>query len=154
MRVSTCVGVEMEVREGVSQGSGGNLVARVTATTFGSNPSGISGVHHVRGDTQFFNTLPHAQGIFYIGMRVVVIGSAELVTTSGVGGRGTPLANGNSFFHDPLNGSTYTSSQNLLGSGTWDFSIGMIDTFIPEPSTVAVFGSGCAFLLIRRFRRR
>ncbi|MDQ2987133.1 MAG: hypothetical protein M3R13_10520 [Armatimonadota bacterium] len=117
-------GVEMEIREGVSQGSSGNLVARVMAETHGSNPSGIPGVHIVGGGTQFFNTLPHPQGIFYIGMRVIGIGSAELVTTGGVGGRGTPLGNGNSFFHDPLTGSNYTSTQNLLGAGIWDFSIG------------------------------
>ena len=86
-------------------------------------------------------------------MRVIGIGTSEIVTTSGVGGRGTPLGNGNSFFHDPLNGSTFTSSQNLLGAGTWDFSIGMIDTFVPEPSTVIVLGAGCALLLMRRYRR-
>jgi hypothetical protein len=147
-------GVEMEIREGVSQGSGGNLVARVMAVTHGSTPSGFPGIHRVEGDTEFFNTLPDPQGIFYIGMRVIGIGSAELVTTSGAGGRGEPLGNGNSFFHDPLNGSTYTSTQNLLGAGTWDFSIGMIDTFVPETSTVIMFGAGCALLLMRRYRRQ
>lgn len=143
-------GVEMEIRQGVSQGVAGDLIARVMAGSFHSQPAGFPGIHHVSGGTQFFNYLPYAPGIYYIGMRVIGIGTAELVTTSGVGGRGTPLGNGNSFFHDPLHGSTYNSTQNLLGSGTWDFSMGMIDQFVPEPATIAVLGAGCAYLWWRR----
>jgi hypothetical protein len=146
-------GVEMEIRDGISQGSSGTLLARVMANNVFTTPTGTSGVFEVKGTTQFFNSLPNPQAIYYIGMRVIGVGTAELVTTSGVNGRGLPLANGNSFFHDPLNALTYTDTQNVLGAGTWDFSIGMIDTFIPEPGTFAVLGAGLGFLVIRRVRR-
>jgi hypothetical protein len=69
---------------------------------------------------------------------------------------GTPPGNDdNSFWNSNLFGVNFTSTTNLFGPGTWDFSGGVIGVdVIPEPATIALVTCGLGALVIAVRRRR
>ncbi len=160
-----------EIRSGVSAGNGGTLIASgdgadtVTATgrTFNAlnlaeYKNLVSGLNiTLSAGTYWLTVAPDVSS-------VVGIPGSSITTTSGANAIGMPPGNdGNSFFSSTAFGNTFTptSDPSVEGSGTWDYSMGIIGTssptVVPEPSTVIVglvgmgMGAACAW---RRRRAR
>jgi hypothetical protein len=80
------------------------------------------------------------------------LGSYFALTTSGENSIGSPIGNGNAFYHNPAEGFIFSPATEILGPGTWDFSYGVIGTPVPEPSSRLVLLAALASLLRNRFQ--
>jgi hypothetical protein len=143
-----------DIRSGVSEGVGGTVVAGgfvspATMRLFGRNYFGIAERRYdvaVSGVTLSANTMywltvaPDLSGL---------AGDTFLTTTSGANGVGGPLGDGNSFWDSTTFNKNMTGTTNMLGAGTWDFSLGVNGSPVPEPASLAILGIG-AIALIRR----
>jgi hypothetical protein len=142
-----------EIRSGVSEGNGGTLVSSgvidVTQTATGNTNSDwgtSSNVYTLAGNT---TPIQLAAGEYWIGMAPVIgdptsSSNAFVATTSGSGGIGTPLNDGNSFFNWAGEGYNFTSTSNIFGTSK-DFSYGVFaNPVVPEPGSMLVFGMGLA----------
>jgi hypothetical protein len=159
------------IRTPVSSGSGGTMLAmgsNVTATqtaTGRSDPS--SGLSEFKIDVSGISGVTLGAGTYWLAVMPIIPGAGQsfITTTSGANAVGSPPGNdGNSFVFSPPGAGNQnyvpTSDPNLLGAGTWDFSMGIVAnvTAVPEPSTwalsglVAVVGAGAG--LKRRLRDR
>jgi hypothetical protein len=91
-------------------------------------PTGSSGFGYTEYQvTSCLVSIPPLQGHYYLSVQVVGNGSGQafISTTSGANGRGSPIANGDSWFSSTYFGYTFTKTSDILGSGTWDFSQGL-----------------------------
>lgn len=146
-----------EVRSEMQAGDGGALLASgqisVDATFLGI--VGELPTWRFSGDIAPLELDP---GDYWVAMALVSNqnGHCYLSTTSGANGVGEPLQNGNSFFDGVLfrrSFETYNfvGVQDLLGPGTWDFSIGVQGHSVPEPTTLLAL---LLWLVFRRSRNR
>jgi len=107
-----------------------------------------------------FDSFRLGEGEYHITVQVVTDSHAFVTTTSGndEGPVGDPnpaprgYAPGNSFFNSGSLGFVYTSTGNVFGGGTWDFSFGIQGETVPEPATLVALGLGLAALVARRRR--
>ncbi len=137
-----------EIRTGVSEGNGGTVVASASAAPATVTPTGRVGFGRteytvmVTGLNVSLPALPAGQFYFLDVVPVVplgVSGQSFCTTTSGANCVGTPCGNdGNSWWNSNLFGVTWTTTQNIYGSGTWDQSMGVIGTAgAPSPTPTA-----------------
>jgi hypothetical protein len=127
-----------EIRTGVSEGNGGTVVFSATAAPATVTATGRSGFGlteytvMVTGLNVTLDALPAGQFYFLDVVPVVPLnvgGQSFMSTTSGANAVGTPPGNDdNSWWNSNLFGVTWTSTVNLFGSGTWDFSMGVVGT--------------------------
>jgi len=146
--------IDWEVRTGVTAGSGGTLVASGTrgATVSATGRNGFGRPeYNVRATGLNFNL---AAGTYFLGGKVGGNGSSNDVyisTTSGTNSIGSPGGNnGNSFWDSTSFGSTWQASTAIFGAGTWDLSMGVTGTVVPEPATMTVLAVSALALLRRR----
>lgn len=135
-----------EIRSGVSAGNGGTLLysgtLSVQDTLTGRNQWGLP-EYQVLADLTL--TLP--AGTYWLGMAPIgssIWDEAYISSTSGgdVGPAGdpnppptsSPIANGNSYFYDPVGYNYVPVPLTSAGAGTWDFSYGVSGVAVPEPS--------------------
>jgi hypothetical protein len=91
-------------------------------------PTGFSGFGYTEYQvTSCLISIPPLQGHYYLSVQPVGDGTgrAFMSTTSGANGRGSPIANGDSWFSSSYFGITFGKASDQLGSGTWDFSQGL-----------------------------
>src|SRR4029079_14443880 len=123
-------GATWEIRQGVSEGNGGTLIASGTTTTPVVTPTGRSGF----GFTEFMVEVTGlnvslAPGTYWLNVTVVgdLTGRSFDSTTSGANCVGTPCGNNmNAFFNSNFFGANFTSTSNE-GQPT-DFSMGVVGT--------------------------
>jgi hypothetical protein len=148
--------VEWSIRQGITPGNGGTLIAGGTVTgnnfqvlfhnpgdfgytEYSINAINLSGISLTAG-TYFLNVTPIGSGS----------GRSFVSDTSGTGCIGQPCGNtSNSFFDSNFFGANYqpTSAQSQPG----DFSMG-VQGSIPEPATWALLGLGTLLVAVRRRR--
>lgn len=137
-----------EIRSGVSNGNGGTLVKSgtidVTQTWTGDMMQGRK-VYTLAGNTPAFELAP---GKYWVGLAPIVPDPANtsamsfVEITSGDGGLGTPLNNGNSFFTFDREGHYFSGTSVYFGSNK-DFSYGVFaNPVVPEPGSMLAFGMG------------
>jgi hypothetical protein len=141
-----------EIRSGISAGNGGTLLFSGTLPVQ-ATPTGIyqwgEPEYQVLADIDL--TLP--AGIYWLGMAPVGDSDwdeANISSTSGGDAApasdpnppttGFPIAEGMSYFYDPV-GYNYVPLQNTTaGPGIWDFSYGVSGVVVvPEPSSELIF---------------
>ena len=150
---ATITNMNWEIRQGISEGNGGTLVASgsgsVTMTATGRNGFGFDE----------FNLLVKGldvsldEGTYFLGTNVGDLGGARsfVSTTVGTNSVGSPGGNnGNTFLNSTFFGANFTDWQNLVGPGTWDVSYGVQTDSVPEPATFVAIGLGLAALVARR----
>jgi hypothetical protein len=144
-----------EIRTGVAAGTGGTLLFSgnnaATVTTTGRSAFGRP-EYKVAVTGLNINLTP---GTYFLGGGVGGNGTSNdmfVTTTSGANAVGTPAGNnGNSFWNSPSFAITWQDTQtSLFGAGTWDLSMGVTGTPVPEPATMAVLGIGALAMLRRR----
>jgi hypothetical protein len=146
--------MEWEIRSGVTLGSGGTLVASgssaVTMVANGMDGFGFTGYN---ASISGLNVNLGA-GTYWFGGKFNGAGtnnSIYVVTTSGAGAVGTPAGNnGNSFWDSTTFGQSWAGTDALFGPGSWDVSMGVQGSVVPEPATMAALGLGVAALIRRR----
>jgi hypothetical protein len=145
-----------EIRSGVSSGNGGVVVAsgtnNSTPVATGNSAFGLS-EYHYESAVSAFNL---NAGTYWLMVALNGGSNAAYVsTTSGSGGVGGPLNNGNSFFDSTQFSSNFKPTGTVLNSGVdGDFSIGLRgSSAVPEPASLAVLGFGALALLRRRKTR-
>jgi hypothetical protein len=153
---TTVTGADWEIRSGVSEGNGGTLLASGTTNSPIVTPTGRSGF----GFTEFMVevaginiTLP--PGTYWLNVTPVGDGTGRSFnsTTSGVNCVGTPCGNNqNAFFNSTFFGTNFTSTANE--GQPYDYSMGVIGTEAPEPTTWTLLTGGLGALLIALRRRR
>jgi hypothetical protein len=117
---------QVEIRTGVTVGNGGTLVFSGTfpATVTNTGRSGFGMDEKTVRVTGLSVNL--GAGTYFLSVTPVGVGSGRsfVSTAAGVNGVGQPLANGNSFVNSLELGFTFASTS-YLGSGNWDFSMGV-----------------------------
>jgi len=155
---TSTVGVEWSIRQGITAGNGGTLIASGTA-----GPGNFQVLFHNPGDfgyTEYsivaqnlsFNLAP---GTYFLNVTPVGsgVGRSFDSETSGAGCIGTPCGNnGNAFFDSNFFGANYQPT--CSNDQPCDFSMGVIGTVVPEPATPALLTCGVGALLIALRRRR
>jgi hypothetical protein len=156
---TTTTAVEWSIRQGITSGNGGTLIASGTAgagnfqvlfhnsgdfgyTEYTVNAFNLSGIS-LTGGTYFLNVTPIGNGTGQ--------GRSFVSDTSGTGCIGNPCGNtSNSFFDSNFFGANFqpTSDQGQPG----DFSMGVQGNLIPEPATWALLGLGTLLVAVRRRR--
>jgi hypothetical protein len=146
--LSTVVtGAVWQIREGVSVGNEGTLVAAgstATPTVMATGRSGFGYNEFTVEATGLDFILP--SGTYWLNVTPIGNGTGRSLntTTSGTNCVGMPCGNdGNSWFlpEGPI-------------FSPLDFSMGVIGTVVPEPATWALLGPGLSALLIAACRRR
>jgi hypothetical protein len=143
-----------EIRSGVSVGNGGTLLfsGNNAATTVATGNTPFSKVEYTysAGVSSFLL----GPGNYFLSVAVDGgDGSDYVSTTSGAGGVGGPLADGNSFLNSPSFGFNFNNASDFAASATGlaDFSFGLRGSSpVPEPASMAVLGLGAIALLRRR----
>jgi hypothetical protein len=131
-----------EIRRDISPGNGGILISsglvEAKAEVVGS--FGASAIYYV--------SLPNldielAEGLYWMTLAPhSEIGNYFALTTSGVNAVGTPVGNGNAFYHHPAEGFNFAPAIDVLGAGTWDFSYGVAGTPVAEPRGLLILFGG------------
>lgn len=138
----TPVGYEYEIRQGMSTGNGGTLVASGStdgAFTWAPNGFDAFGFRGFRMDADIADVnLP--AGTYHIALSPRGQGSGRsfVQTTSGANSIGSPIGNGNAFFHSSTFGVNYGNVRDQLGFDA-DFSYGVV---VPAPASLALLGLG------------
>jgi len=148
---TTITGYMYEIRSGISNGFGGTLHASgntdgaYSKTLNGFNAFGFLG-YTIAADIPDVNL---AAGTYHIALseKGNGAGRAFVQTTSGANGVGSPIGNGNAYFHSGSFGVTYGRVSDQLGFDA-DFSYGV--NVIPAPASLALLGLGG---LVARRRR-
>jgi hypothetical protein len=134
-----------EIRSGVGAGDGGTLVASGDGvdnlTPTGRFEAIIPGVFNVYEYTnQVSVNVTLTAGTYWLAVAPDVSDQNSYIsTTSGGNAVGLPPGNdGNSFASSSFFGWSFlpTSDDSLEGPGTWDYSMGVIGTAVPEPSSL------------------
>jgi len=148
------VAVEWSIRQGITNGNGGTLIASGT-----NGPGSFQVLFHNAGDFGFTEYTVNATGLnfqltsgtYFLNVTPIGNGFGRSFDsdTSGAGCVGTPCGNNfNSFFDSNFFGAHYQ------GPGAVDFSMG-VQGFIPEPATWAMMATGAVVLLgVQQLRRR
>ena len=141
---------DWEIRSGISEGSAGTLIANGTTNapivTLISQGCFQNCEYRVEV-TGLSVTL--APGRYWLNVTPIGNGSGRSfnTTTSGANCVGTPCGNDqNAFFNSTTFGAFFTSTSNV--QGPYDYSMGVIGTVVPEPTTVALLTCGVGALLI------
>ncbi|HKM52944.1 MAG TPA: PEP-CTERM sorting domain-containing protein, partial [Isosphaeraceae bacterium] len=134
-----------EIRSGVSSGNGGTLLysgdGADTLTATGRYEPVIPGVLNVYEYTNLVSvSVSLGPGTYWLAVAPDVSGmNSYITTTSGTNAVGSPPGNdGNSFQSSTFFGLNFvpTSDPSIEGPGTWDYSMGVIGTAVPEPSSL------------------
>jgi hypothetical protein len=148
--------VEWSIRQGITAGNGGTLIAGGTVT--GNN---FQVIFHNAGDFGFTEYSVNAlnlsgisltSGTYFLNVTPIGSGNGRSFTsdTSGAGCVGNPCGNnGNAFFDSNFFGANYQSTADQGQPG--DFSMG-VQGSIPEPATWALLGLGTLLVAVRRRR--
>ena len=153
------VGVEWSIRQGITAGNGGTLIASGTA-----GPGDFQVIFHNAGDFGYTEYTVVAQnlnilltsGTYFLNVTPIGSGNGRSFTsdTSGVNCIGTPCGNnGNAFFDSNFFGANYqpTGDQGQPG----DFSMGVQGVIAPEPPPWAMMATGAVVLIgVQQLRRR
>jgi hypothetical protein len=152
-------GADWEIRQGISEGNAGTLIASGTTSTPVVTLTGRSGFGYLE-----YNVLANGlnltlgPGTYFVNVTVVGNGNfgtnrAFNSTTSGANCIGTPCGNNmNAFFNSTFFGAFFTSTANEGLPN--DFSNGVVGTVVPEPATVALLTCGLGALVVAVRRRR
>ncbi len=144
-----------EIRSGVSAGNGGTLVASGDGADTITDTGMQTTVFSPFASEIYTNTVNGLNvvlgpGTYWLAVAPDTDGAADaywnLVTTSGANAVGTPPGNdGNSFVSSSFFNENFlpTDDPSFEGSGTWDYSLGVLGTAqstlaTPEPSIVAM----------------
>jgi hypothetical protein len=143
-----------EIRSGVTTGSGGTLLFS------GSNAATVTTTGRTGFSRPEYNVLVSglninlAAGTYWLGGKVGGNGTSNdmfVSTTSGANAIGTPPGNNGNAFWDSVDfAQTWQPATAIFGTGTWDLSMGVTGTPVPEPATFAIVGIGALALLRRR----
>ncbi|HEV3204497.1 MAG TPA: hypothetical protein VGY77_08945 [Gemmataceae bacterium] len=121
-----------EIRSGVSVGSGGTLIASgAGAPTIAFHPISGSSLMDITVDIALDTPIHLDPGTYFLNVTPSASGPTSFErsfnsTTSGANSVGTPGGNnGNSFFDSTSFSFSFAATSTLLGSGTWDFSMGV-----------------------------
>jgi hypothetical protein len=147
--------VEWSIRQGITAGNGGTLIASGTA-----GPGNFQVLFHNPGDFGYTEYSVNAmnlnisltQGTYFLNVTPIGAGAGRSFTsdTSGAGCIGNPCGNnGNAFFDSNFFGANYQSTGDQGQPG--DFSMG-VQGIIPEPATWALLGLGTLLVAVRRRR--
>ena len=160
------------IRQGVSSGEGGKVVAggdtTATQSALTNGPGSASGAPAYQ-ITASVPSLTLTAGTYWLSVipddaSPTLGDQAYIQTTSGAGAVGIPLGNdGNSYISNNLpaaGGYNFAPTSSIEGPGNWDYSMGVVGTMaatVPEPmSLVQVILGGlaaAAFLRSRRARK-
>jgi hypothetical protein len=154
----TTTAVEWSIRQGITAGNGGTLIASGT-----NGPGGFQVLFHNAGDFGFTEYTVNATGLnvsltsgtYFLNVTPIGNGFGRSFTsdTSGAGCIGSPCGdNGNAFFDSNFFGANYqpTSVQGQPG----DFSMGVV-WLEPEPPPWAMMTTGAVVLVgVQQLRRR
>jgi len=158
------VGMQWEIRTGVSAGNGGTLLVSGYALngTFGPLPlDGSAGTPPPGtppagiGAYGYYDSGPSIPihldpGTYWIGLAPIQqAGTFDVTTTQGLGGIGHPLNNGNAFYFDSSD-----PQADFVSMGDQDFGLQIytdVPTVVaPEPSVLALTGLAVLGLILRR----
>lgn len=135
-------GYMYEIRSGMSNGFGGNLMASgntdgaFSMVANGFDAFGFTG-YTLSADIADVNL---AAGTYHLALSVIGNGGgrAFVQTTSGANSVGSPISNGNAYFFSNQFGTNYGNVSDQLGFDA-DFSYGVN---IPAPASAALLGLG------------
>jgi hypothetical protein len=160
--VGSIIGADWEIRIGVSEGNAGTLIASGTTQSPSVVPTGRGGfgdsefMVEVTGLNIFLPILPVGQHYWLNVTPAVAFGIRGVVYNSDTSGSncvGAPCGNDdNAFFNSTTFGYYFHNTSHDFEQP--DFSMGVIGTVIPEPTTIALLTCGVGALLIALRRRR
>jgi hypothetical protein len=151
----TTTAVEWSIRQGITNGNGGTLIAGGTA-----GPGNLAFFFKDTGDFGFSEytvqalnlTIYLAPGTYFLNVTPVGNGFGRSFDsdTSGLNCVGTPCGNNGNAFFDSNEG----SGSHYQGPINTDFSMGVIGMVVPEPRLWAMMAMGAVVLLgVQRLRR-
>jgi hypothetical protein len=152
-------GVEWSIRQGITAGNGGTLIASGTNTG-----NDFQVIFHNAGDFGYTEYTVNAinlnitltAGTYFLNVTPIGSGSGRSFTsdTSGAGCIGNPCGNnGNAFFDSNFFGANYQPTGDEGQPG--DFSMGVQVNFVPEPPPWAMTALGAVVLLgVQQLRRK
>jgi hypothetical protein len=126
-------GATWEIRQGVSAGNGGTIIAQTDPADTGSQD--LTGRDANFGFVEFSvsvflaNPVTLTSGTYFLNVTPIGHGTGRsfVNTTSGANSIGMPPGNnGNSFFNSAFFSANFTPTTVQLGQGTWDFSMGVV----------------------------
>lgn len=127
----TVVGANWEIRQGVSSGNGGTIVAQGTTATPSVTATGRSGFGFTEYNVTVSGLSVHLDpGTYFLLVSPIGTGGISYVsTTSGANCVGLPCGNNdNSFFDSDFFGVNFGPASDQIGSSPADFSMGMNGT--------------------------
>ncbi len=155
---------DFEIRQGVSEGNGGTLLA---SGTVGLSDMFIAPTGRWSGHEYMIvlsvGAIDLNPGTYFFAVRPVGDGTGRSVASASGGwdrgGSEDPnppprnmLLNGRSYVDSPGYGNNFTDIRRVAGPGVWDFSYGV--EAVPEPTSGMAITSGLAILVARgRYRR-
>jgi len=141
------IGADFEIRQGLSAGNGGAVVASGLALAVSQTPTGVPNPFGLDLDTFTISGLNiHLNpGTYWLNVTPVGTGAGRSfgATTSGAGAVGVPPGNNdNAFWNSALFSQNFSNTVVAEGAGFHDFSEGINGrvsvTAVPEPATLVL----------------